>query len=267
MKKKNAKKHSNSNQIKYVLIAGDIHFPYEDKRALALMFKVAKSLGKNLKEIVFMGDLADCYSVSSHSKNPMIKDLLKDEVEYVNNQLNNVDKMFPEVKKVYISGNHSGRLERYLQNQAPALFGITSIEHLFNLNRRPNWKYVDYGPNQKYKIMNTDLYVRHEPYGTRLEAVAQKAMCNLIFGHVHKFYHGSAINPITEKVNHVYCPGFLGDVRHKEVFGYTKMAQPWSVGFGMVTILPNGEWFYQNYEIKNYQVVFNGKLFKYEKTK
>lgn len=266
MKKKPRKPHSNSDQIRYALIVGDMHLPYEDKRALALMFKVAKSLGKNLKEIIFTGDVVDMYSVSSHAKNPAIKDILKDEIEYANKQLDNIDKMFKDVKKVYNAGNHCNRLERYLQNQAPALFGITSIEHLLNLNRRPNWKFVDYGPNQKYKIMNTDLYVRHEPYGTRLDAVAQKAMCNLIFAHVHRHYHGSAINPITEKVNHVYCPGFLGDVRHKEVFGYTKMVQPWVLGFGMVAILPNGEWFYQNYEIKNYQVVFNGKLFKYEKS-
>lgn len=264
MKRRDKKSHS--NQIKYVLIAGDAHLPYEDKRAFAIMLKVAKSLGKNLKEIIFMGDFLDCFSVTSHSKNPMIKDLLKDEIEYANKQLDNIDKMFKDTKKIMLCGNHENRLERYLQNQAPALFGITSIEHLLNLNRRPNWKFVDYNSNQKYKITGTDLFCRHEPYGSRLDSVAQKAMCNLIAAHVHRFYHGTAINPITEKVNHFYCPGFLGDVRHKEVFGYTKMAQPWSVGFGMVTILPNGEWFYQNYEIKNYQVVFNNRIFRYEKS-
>lgn len=268
VKKKTASKSKNKkDEIRYALIIGDLHFPYEDKRAYALMLKVAKSLGSKLKEIVFMGDVIDCYSVSSHGKSPAIKDVLKDEIDYSNRQFDNVDKLFPSVKKIMLCGNHESRLERYLQNQAPALFGITSIQHLMNINRRPNWKFVDYNPNQKYRVMSTDLYCRHEPYSNRLDSVAQKAMCNMIFAHVHRFYQGSAINPITEKVNHVYCPAFLGDVKHKEVFGYTKMIQPWGLGFGIVSVAPDGEWFYQNVEIKNYECIFNGKLFKFDPKK
>jgi predicted MPP superfamily phosphohydrolase len=165
--------------LKRALIIPDTHLPYHDKRAYKLMIKVAKELDPH--EIVILGDYADFYSVSSHGKDPTILGLLIDEVESVNKHLDELDDLFPRAKKVYICGNHEHRLERYLCDKAPALFGITSIEHLFKLNLRPNWKFVPYGPRQNHKVLGSYLNARHEPLSSSAKATAAKALYSLLY--------------------------------------------------------------------------------------
>ena len=78
------------------------------------MMKAAQDL--NPDEICILGDFADFYSVSSHSKDPRIFNLLVDEVSAVCNRLDEIDKLFPKAKKVFLEGNHENRLNNILIN-------------------------------------------------------------------------------------------------------------------------------------------------------
>lgn len=230
------------------------------------MLEAALSIGESLKEITILGDFADFYSVSSHAKDPRIFSMLEDEVVAVLDALNELDNLFPSVQKVFLVGNHSYRLERYLCDRAPALFGITSIEHLFEFNRRPRWRVVPYGPNQKHAILNSKLFARHEPIGRSAEATARKAMCSLVFGHIHRIQSNYAVG--MDGTQHVaFSPGWLGDKRHG-VFDYVKSHHDWQLGFALVNVDPKTGFFYHQIipilETGNGKVsaCVNGKIFK-----
>lgn len=222
---------------------------------------------KNLSEIVILGDFADFYSVSSHSKDPRVFNLLKDEVEDVNDRLDELDMAWPDVKKVYLEGNHEFRLERYLINQAPALFGITSIPHLFGLDKRPKWQFVSYGPRQKHKVLNSYLSARHEPLGTNARLTANRALSSLVYGHIHRIEESHIVG-LDEK-NHVcFSVGWLGNkdaqCNGAMIFDYVKNHHQWQMGFGIVYVDPSTGYFYHQkvHIMDNYTCVFNGKKYR-----
>jgi len=225
------------------------------------MIKVAQFI--NPHEIVIGGDYADFYNISSHAKDPRIFQLLVDEVEDVRKGLDQLDKLFPRAKKIYIEGNHENRLERHLTDNAPALFGLTSTEHLLDINRRPNWKFVRYSPNQSYKILNSYLRCKHTPLSTSAKATATKALCSLAYFHIHTIEESHIVG--LDGTNHVcFSVGWLGDKRYDKVFDYVKNHHQWQLGFGIVRVDPKTKYFYHQkiHIMDNYTCVVDGKLFK-----
>lgn len=247
--------------MKTALIWPDQHIPHHDIKAYKLMLHVAQSIG--IDEIVILGDFADFYSVSSHAKCSSVKQLLLDEVECVNKELDKIDKLFPSARKVFISGNHSHRLARYIQNQAPALFGVTDIRNLFKFDQRPNWKYVAYGPNQKHHVLGSKLIARHEPLGPNSETTARKAMASIVHGHTHRIEMSSSTS-LTGEQHISFCPGWLGDKRNETVFGYVKHHANWQLGFGIVHVPDNSTEFYPTIvHIKeDYTCVYGGRGYR-----
>lgn len=248
------------------LIIPDCHIPYHDRKAYKLMLLVAKFLNKIgfLKEIVILGDYADIYCLHGHgSKDPTLKLMLKDEIELVNKCLDELDKLFPKVKKVYLQGNHEYRFERYIQSNCPELFGITDFKHIIKMHERNNWKYVYYSPNQSYKVLGSKLTARHEPLASSAKATAAKALCSLVYGHIHRIEESHIVG--LDGTNHVcFSVGWLGDKRNDKIFGYVKSHHQWQLGFGVVFVDPKTKYFYhQKINIlDNYTCVFNGKTFK-----
>lgn len=252
---------NNEIMIKKALLIPDTHRPFHDKRAYNLMLQVGQDLDPD--EVVLLGDYADFYSVSSHAKDPRIFSMLEDEIVDVLAGLTELDTLFKRSKKVFIVGNHSKRLENYLCNTAPALFGITSIEHLFEFKKRPNWHVIPYGPNQKYSILNSKLFARHEPLGNSAELTARKAMCSITFGHIHKIQ--SAFSVGMDGTQHVaFCCGWLGDKNKNKVFDYVKNHHSWQLGFAVVYVDTATGYFYHNIIniLPNYTCIFNGKLYR-----
>ncbi len=245
------------------LIIPDSHIPYHDEKAYRLMIKVAKFYRKQLKEIVSLGDYGDFYSVMFHAKHPKIDQMLQTEVESINAHLDELDELFPRAKKVFIEGNHEYRLERYICDKAPSLFGITDIKLLLKLNQRKNWKFVPYGPNQQHKILNSKLMAKHEPPPGQIFSAAKEAGCSIVFGHVHRRIEGFHVN-LQGVQRGAYCPGWLGDKRYKDVFGYVKNHHQWQLGFDLVFVDQNTKRYYRQgiHILDNYTCSVNGKLFK-----
>lgn len=247
-----------------VLIIPDTHRPYHHQKAYRLMLEVAAFIAP--KEIIILGDYADFYCVSSHAKHPTVASLLLNEVEDVILGLDEIDRAFPEANKVFLEGNHEYRLERYLVDKAPALFGITSVKHLFQFDRRPKWTFVKYGPSQMHRVLNSHLWARHEPLGPTAKASAGKAMCSFVHGHTHRIESAYSIGLKGDQ--HIcFSPGWLGDQRKDEIFGYTKHHQQWSMGFSVVYVnQKTGEFYPQVYQIidgeKYLSCSVNGRLFK-----
>lgn len=197
------------------------------------MLMVAKDIDPEM--VIILGDYADFYAVSSHGKDPRIPNLLMDEVVDVLSGLQELDDLFPSAQKVFLQGNHCWRLERYLCNQAPALFGITDTKILLDFDRRPKWHFVNYGPNQMYQIFNSALWARHEPLGPTAKASAGKAMCSFVHGHTHRIEAAYSVGLRGDQ--HIcYSPGWLGDKRKDIIFGYVKQHHQWNLGFSIVYV-------------------------------
>lgn len=215
-----------------------------------------------MDEVVLLGDYADFYSVSRHRKDPRVDVLLTQEVESVRQGLDELERLFPSAKKIYLSGNHEIRLESYLIDQAPALFGVTECRTLFELNRRPLWTWIEFGRSQSYAVLGSDLLAFHRPKASSPKLHAQKTFVSSVYGDIHKIEQAHAVG-LDGKNYSAYCPGWLGDVSSR-VFDYCSSVPQWQLGFGIVTVLDESpkDFHMELIEIKNNKAMVQGKLFK-----
>lgn len=243
------------------LLIPDTHRPWHHKKAYSLMLRAAASLP--IKAVYLLGDYADFFAVTSHLKDPRLPQMLEKEVDDVNAGLDELSATFKGAKFYYIEGNHEYRLARYLQERAPALFGMVDCPGLFNIAARPKWTWVPYGPNQKMQILNSKLWARHEPLGASAKATATNAGASLVFGHTHRIEEGHKVS--ISGSNHVaFSVGWLGDKRKDLVFGYVKKHHEWQLGFGLVYVDPLTRYFYhQKIQIlDNMTCSIGGRVFK-----
>lgn len=189
----------------------------------------------DLREIFLNGDIAEIESVSAHPKTPSAQKSLLNELDYVNQKFDTLQKMFPNIPVHYICGNHEYRIYRYIRDIAPHLWGMFSEPKLFRFDDRPLWKFYDYEPSQLVKIGKTrDLYCRHEPLSggaSHSKGTAEKALVSIIYGHTHTYQQythkkfGVKSLSMTAISN-----GWLGDIS-KACFDYRGSKDNWQTGF------------------------------------
>jgi hypothetical protein len=241
------------------LIIPDCHFPYVSKRAYSLMLEIASFVA--LDEIVLLGDYADFYSVSRHLKDPSLTKMLTEEIQAVNEGLDQLDKLWPSQKKVFLVGNHEARLETYILNQAPGLFGVTDIRYLFELDRRPSWSYQRFDRHQSYKVLGSDLRARHRPLASNALVGLKQAQGSYCYGDIHKIQQVHAV-ALDGAHSVAFCPGWLGETRHR-VFDYMPTPAQWQHGFAIASVDGSSKQFHHEIiEIKNNKAIFWGKVFK-----
>lgn len=253
--------------LRIVLIIPDTHRPYHDRRAYNLMIRIYQEIVAKFQniaefEIVILGDYADFYAVSRHGKDPTVLALLQQEIEDVNAGLDELDLLFPFAKKVFIEGNHEDRLSRYLSDKAPALFGITSTEHLLKINQRPNWSFIGWSPGQQYAVGGTKLIARHRPQANTAKGTISKAVGSMIYGDIHKIEESNLVG-IDGQEYTAFSVGWLGDKRMDKIFGYVNGHHQWQLGFGLVFVDEETKEFHKHIaHIKNYTCHAVGKIFK-----
>ncbi len=249
-------------KVKYALIIPDTHIPYEDKRSYELMLKIARQGLPHIDSVVILGDYGEFATVGSHPKDPDLENFLKKETDAVNERLNQLDRLFPKAEKVYIEGNHENRFDRYIRDKAPQLYGLMSIKKLLRLDKRPGWKWIPYGPNQKVKVLNSKLYARHEPAGSGDYTAAQtvrKCGASVVYGHTHRVQEYQTVM-LNGDSHRAINSGWLGDANHK-IFEYVKNHHQWGHAFSIVTVLPNGLFFNNTIHIIDHKAVFGNKLY------
>lgn len=249
--------------VKLVALIPDTHRPFHHRRAYNLMLNVLSDLSSKLSEIVILGDYADYYSVTSHQKDPRLPQMLEREVEDVNDGLDELSGNFPKAKITYIQGNHEYRLERYLQERAPAIFGMVDNQTLFKIHQRPNFRWIPYGPAQCYRVAGSKLFARHEPFGSSSKTTAARGLCSIVFGHTHRMEESHIVG-LDGKGHVSFSVGWLGDKRKDQVFGYVKAHHQWQLGFGLVWVDPKTRYFYHEkiLILDNLTCMVNGKVYK-----
>jgi len=215
------------NKLEKILFIPDSHIPYEDKPAFELMLKAGKAFKPD--HTVILGDFADFYGVSSHSKDPNRSLKLKEEIELTKKRLDQV-KALGAKNNQFVAGNHEDRLERYLRDRAPELFNFISIPKILELKDK-GFSYTPY--KQAYKIGK--LNVTHDA-GNCGRVAHQKAMDtfqhNVIIGHTHRM--GYMVEGNANGERHVSAMfGWLGDVEEIDYMHRVKAIRDWTLGFGI----------------------------------
>ncbi len=242
--------------LKKILMVPDTHVPYQGKKAFALMLKAAKYFKPDI--IIILGDFADCYSVSSHSKAPGRSKDLQWELDQVITHLEMLNALKAS-QKVYVAGNHEDRLDRYLQEKAPELFNYMRLEKILKL-KELGWKYIPY--KSHYTLGR--LFLTHDT-GTAGKYAHYKAQDdfqgNVVIGHTHRM--GYAIIGNAKGKAHVCAQlGWLGDVDQIDYMHKVKAQKDWAHGFGLGYMEANGNVHVQPVPIIDGKVVVEGRLIR-----
>lgn len=123
---------------KFVLLS-DIHFPYEDKKALSCAIDFISNY--KIDDIILNGDILDFYDCSKYDKDPRRIQGLQKEINKAQEFFALLREIQPEARIVFLKGNHEDRLERYLKRH-PELFSldVLKLPNLLNL-KEYNIKY------------------------------------------------------------------------------------------------------------------------------
>ena len=206
----------------------DVHGPFEHKKRYAAMMNAFSKVG--IDALYIIGDFLDFYNVSRYGRHPGVLQALTDEVEWGVHALDQIDKTFPDIPKVFIEGNHEARLEKYIFTNAPALFGITEIKQLLKMPERRNWKWIDYTNHQKVKVEGSDLWAKHDPGPGAVLMLPKNLGVSLVHGHTHRRTFAEH-RTLDNRNLRVFSGGWLGDERKDQVFGYVRGHYLWQAGF------------------------------------
>lgn len=227
-----------------------MHVPFHHKKLLKIALEIAKEI--NVIEIHSVGDFGDYLNLSSHAKNLEVDITLKEEIEQIKSVINDINKKLPHTFKSICLGNHSqSRFKRYMTRNAPELWPFFKFEHLMPYGEM-GWHTVDYGPNQLYKIGNTNLFSRHEPIASSPKASLNKGLVNLICGHTHKT--GYTTRKTFDGNNLTFIStGCMVDKTHP-AFNYVKNFHDWHESFTFIHYDCKGNWWHE------FANVIDGKL-------
>lgn len=223
---------ASAKELQPVLIVSDAHRPYHDERAWQLMLRVGKAIKPH--HLVVIGDLADFYTVSSHSKDPNRALKLDEELKGVKKGLDELDALKATEKK-FIAGNHEDRLTRYLQDKAPELFSMVNIPKLLELEER-GWDYTPYKDDTKVGRVN----FTHDVAAAGRNAVFKALdtyQHSVVTGHTHRMQYIVEGNATGEyKLSAMF--GWLGDRTKIDYMHRALVYKNWALGFGVGYVHP-----------------------------
>lgn len=107
-----------------ILLLSDIHFPYQDNKALEVAINYG--LDAKVNAVYLNGDTIDMYKASRFTKDPRMRNL-SDELELTREFLKLLQSEF-NCPIYYKMGNHEDRWENFLRLNAPELLGIPDFD-------------------------------------------------------------------------------------------------------------------------------------------
>lgn len=247
---------SSTADIERVLFVPDSHSPYEDKRAWRLMLEAAQ--GFKPHTIVHIGDFADFYKISSHSKDPSRTLRFKQEIAATRERRAELDALGAK-RRVFCEGNHCDRLRRYLAEKAPELFEFVSTDELLELTKN-GWEFYPYREVAKVGKLN----ITHDVGGGGKYSTARALdvfQHSVVIGHHHAMqYHVAGDATGGYQVGAQF--GWLGDIKAVDYMSKVKVQRTWSLGFGVgYHHVPSGIVHLVPCPIVKYSVVVEGRRY------
>ena len=215
-----------------ILILSDLHFPYQNNKAITLALDYGKS--KKVDCILINGDLIDFANISRHERDFRARSIAE-EFDAVRIFLKSIRLHFPKCKIVFKYGNHDERWEKYLYSKAPEIFDVNDfqLEVLLKLGELKIDVVKDKRPVKMGKL--TALH-GHELAGGGAGGVNPsrstflKTLDSVIVGHYHKTsqHTETTLSGDVISVNSTGClcdlnPLYMPINRHNLGFAYCEL--------------------------------------------
>jgi hypothetical protein len=187
-----------TNNMKKVLVIGDLHIPAEHPNALEFCKKIYAE--NNCDTVVFLGDILDLHRASFHDHDPEMPSLA-DEINLCRQRLAAWSSTF---HNAYIcEGNHDLRLHRVASKAGIPSFCLRDINNIFGLPDTWVWSDQHIIDNVKYKHIGPP-----GPTG-QYKAVTSERM-SVVYGHIHSFA-GIVWSASKQDLLFAMNAGWLGD--------------------------------------------------------
>jgi predicted phosphodiesterase len=235
--------------LKWLFIS-DLHIPYHDRRAVELAVQHGKRNGCN--GVLIVGDLLDCYQLSTHEKDPR-KSHTKVELEKAKQLLEYLAEQIRPEEMLVKLGNHEDRLHRYLCQRASELLDLQQFSWADFLElERFGAQLVE----SNWLIENKALTILHghefgkggiaAPVNPSRGAFLRTNEC-VIMGHGHRTSQ-HVETTLRGRVISCWSMGCLCDLHPR----YAPVNK-WNLGFGILDAR-NDEWEFRTPRIIDYRV-------------
>lgn len=231
------------------LILSDLHFPYQNNKALTVALDYGKE--KKVDCILINGDLIDFANISRHEKDWRHRNITH-EFEAVKTFLKSLRLNFPKTKIVYKLGNHDERWEKFLYAKAPEIFDMPEFQ--LEIILRLGELKIDIVKDKRPILLGKLTVLHgHELMGmggvNPARATFTKTMEDTLVGHYHRTSSHSEPTMNNRLIN-VHSQGCLCEL-HPMFMPINK----WNLGFSYVELnIKTGEYYLDSKKIVNNKV-------------
>jgi hypothetical protein len=184
-------------------VIGDVHLRWVDKAAYELTLAALEFIKPT--HVILNGDILDCTGLSKYAKDP-------DEVDRLQEEINAWERFVRAIRRIvgatvplwYTLGNHEARLERYLQDNAPALRSLDALT-LASLLKFPEYGVTFY--RDEIVLAQRNLVVHHGTKVRNFAGLSAKAelekkrfQVSSLSGHTHRMGVVYTSLPYSERV-------------------------------------------------------------------
>lgn len=168
------------------LIISDLHFPYQDNKAITCALNYG--LEKDVNCIIINGDLIDFHTISRFDKEPNKRSIVQ-EFEATRQFLKSLRDNFPKARIIFKEGNHDERWEKWLFLKAPEIFDDEEFR-LSNRLKLGELQIEHLGEKRPIKLGKLNILHGHELQGSGgvnpARATFMKTISNMLIGHCHR---------------------------------------------------------------------------------
>ena len=216
------------------LIIADLHIPYHDELAVETALSIGEEEGVNT--ITILGDLIDFYQISSFAKNPKKKSV-EEELRMTKKFLEDLRARFPKAKILYLEGNHSQRVQRYLWQKAPEIYALIEnlLPNTLGLEKlNIEWLTDPYRIGKLWHLHGHEKQSKGNPkYITHV--YMSVILDHFICGHFHR--NQTAVFRRIDGSE--FFAGAVGMLAKNEALEYAKINN-WTQGFALIEYQSNG---------------------------
>jgi len=235
-------------------IISDAHVPYQDPPTMKVMMNMVRHFKPN--NIIIDGDFIDCVQLSRFNKEPQEPDSFKANIEEVCSIVSNLQK-YSTVR--YVEGNHESRLARYINDKAPELHGLITIEKLLNDGLDTKIEYIKTVPSESILTLRDDLLVGHFNVARKytcytVKALVERFQTNIVQAHTHRL--GEYSIRTWGKILYGWESGCLCDLSPEYVFHPN-----WQNGF-LIYTETGDDWNIEIVHINDGKAMFRGKMYR-----
>lgn len=191
-----------SGRLQTAVLYGDMHKPFTDPAAEAVLFGIIKEAQPDV--IGNLGDATDCYTISRYLTDPARLQSLQDDLDATRIHLHQISQLAPRARKILLGGNHEDRLRKLIWDLPGAAREFAKLRVFQKAMTWPSllaldeigWEFTDYmkqpvvGVIPRLLLKHGDVVRKWSAWSAKGEW--EKHARSGVSGHTHRlgtFYH------------------------------------------------------------------------------